>query len=72
MTIIDATPPADLPDIVLVMGRDGFWLRFTTPDGVDFRTLANGATLPGARAEARTLGFDPAAWVDAHGFIHRF
>lgn len=73
MKILDCTPPANLPDIVLVQAKDTFWLRIKTSErSVETKDLVNGATLPGARREARDLGFEPAAWVGLTGTIHRF
>lgn len=72
MNIIDCTPPANMPPIVLVQSKDGFWLRIETETGVGTRTLVNSVTLPGARREAQALGFDPIAWVDDLGIILRF
>lgn len=70
---IDCTPPADLPDVVLVLDPEhGFWLRVATEKGSDCPHEGYFVTLPGARAEARKLGYEPEAWVGKYGFITRF
>jgi hypothetical protein len=72
MNIIDCTPPADLPAVVLVHSDTGFWLRVARADKIDTLTLVNKDTLPGARREAQSLGHEPAAWVSREGFVHKF
>lgn len=72
MDIIDNTPPPNLPPIVLVHSPQGFWLRIATTGRVETRTLQNSETLPGAIAEAISLGFTPTAWVNAIGIIIPF
>ena len=74
MKIIDCTPLADLPRVVLVLIPDkGFWLRVADEEGnvtAPFKDLS--LTLPGARVRARRMGFDPEAWVNGSGQIIRF
>lgn len=73
MKIIDCTPPADLPDVVLVLDpQRGFWLRVVNETGGWDAVGDYVSTLPGARAAARALGFEPEAWVQANGVIIRF
>lgn len=73
MNIIDCTPPADLPDVVIIMNPLGpaFDLRWTTATVVDFARLTS-STLPGAREEAEKLGHIPTAWVDSSGVVWKF
>lgn len=71
---IDCTPPADLPDVVIVQDpKYGFWIRVTNETGgSDCPHEGYLSTLPGARGKARELGYEPGAWVDATGNIIRF
>jgi hypothetical protein len=69
----DCTPPADIPDQVIMMedtdfGRrhpdKAFYLRLKVNErDVDFVDLGPGIVTPlGARARAKELGYSPAHW----------
>lgn len=74
MKIIDCTPPPDLPDVVIVLDpKYGFWIRVANDTGgSDCPHEGYFNTLPGARAEARKLGYEPGAWVGKGGIVMRF
>jgi len=81
MNVIDATPPPDFPAQVIVMDREfakrhpskGFYLR-VKENLVDVKTveLDDELTLPGARAAARKLGFEPTHWMEVGGTLSAF
>jgi hypothetical protein len=78
MKIINATPPADFPDQVIIMDREfakrhpdkGFYLRVKVGDQ-DVKTVdLNGeSTLPGAVAAARAKGHEPSHWMEVGGVV---
>jgi len=74
MKIIDCTPPADLPEVVLMRDpKYGFWIRVANESGGgDCPHEGYFPTLPGARAEARKLGLEPEAWITESGTVMRF
>ncbi|MBB4861669.1 hypothetical protein HNP46_000480 [Pseudomonas nitritireducens] len=75
MNIIDATPPANLPDLIIVMDREvadkhcgnGIHLRIKLPNnGVDIVRLENESTLPGAVSKFKAMGFEPKHYMFTH------
>lgn len=74
MKSIDATPPADYPDQVVVAQDAAFtarnpnaayWLRVKLPDnGVGVHQLLGAVGPTHARQMARTLGFAPTHWTN--------
>lgn len=78
MKIINATPPADFPDQVIIMDREfakrhpskGFYLRVKVGDQeVKTIDLDDEATLPGAVAQARIKGYAPTHWMEVGGMV---
>lgn len=74
MKIIDATPPADFPSLVVVMDRalgqknpnKTFYLRVAKADGHVGHVDLDGAVTPvDARRLAREKGYDPTHWMAA-------
>lgn len=73
MKTIDATPPADLPQQLIVMDSEfakrhpdkGFYLRVGGHGSdVDIVDLDGEMTLPGAVRAARQKGFEPTHWME--------
>ena len=73
MRIVDATPPADFPEQVIMMDRDlakrhpekGFYLRVKDKYGhVSTVDLDNSVTPLDARSKARAQGFEPTHWME--------
>ena len=74
MKIIDATPPADYPDQVVVAQDAAFaarnpsaayWLRVKLQDnGVGVHQLPGAVGPAHARRMARALGFSPTHWTN--------
>lgn len=73
MQIINATPPADFPKLVIVFDREldrrmpgrGFYVRVGTPEGnVDIVDLEGERTLPGAVSAAIAKGYSPTHWME--------
>ena len=71
MNIIDATPPSDLPDQVVIFDKDlgmrhpekAFYLRVKVEKGIDMIDL-NGAFTPlDARKIAISKGYSPTHWM---------
>lgn len=77
MQVVDATPPADFPDQVIIMDREfakrhpdkGFYLRVQSSDGVQTVDLLGEATLPGAVAACRSKGWQPTHWMEVGGVV---
>lgn len=74
MNIVDATPPADFPDLVIFMDTDkgfnernpgkGFYLRIRLDgNNVDIVNFEDCYTLPHARQLARAKGYEPTHWM---------
>lgn len=71
MEIIDATPPADFPDQVVIMDKElgkrhpnkAFCLRVKIEDGVDCIDLDGAVTPRDARKIARDKGYSPTHWM---------
>lgn len=77
MKIIDATPPANFPDQVIIMDREfakrnpekGFYLRVKIGEQhVETVDLNGEATLPGAVAASRAKGYAPSHWMEVGGY----
>jgi len=78
MHVIDATPPVDFPDQVIIMDREfakrhpnkGFYLRIQVGEQ-DVKTvdLDGEVTLPGAVAAARIKGYAPSHWMEVGGIV---
>jgi hypothetical protein len=73
MKPINATPPADFPQQVIVMDREigkrhpdkGFYLRVGRDGGdVDIVDLDGEMTLPGAVRAAHQKGYEPTHWME--------
>lgn len=71
MNIIDATPPSDFPDQVVILDKDlgtrhpdkAYYLRVKVEKGVDIIDL-NGAVTPlDARKIAISKGYSPTHWM---------
>lgn len=72
MRIVNATPPSDFPDQVIVLDRElaqrhrerGFSLRVqVSKDRVDQVDLDGETTLPGAVSAAVAKGYFPSHWL---------
>lgn len=75
MKIVDATPPANLPDLIIVMDREvadkhcgkGIHLRIKLPNsGADIICLEDESTLPGAVAKFKAMGYEPKHFMFTH------
>lgn len=71
-TVVDATPPPDFPDQVIVLDPEfatknpgeGYYLRMKSGEDVETVRLSGESTLPGARSLACNLGFNPTHWLE--------
>jgi hypothetical protein len=83
MNIIDATPPKDFPQQVIVMDREfakrhpskAFYLRVGQADSpdVDIVHLDDAVTPVQARNMAVEKGYEPTHWMEvANGILWRF
>lgn len=79
---INATPPDDFPDVVIVMDKEiakrhpekGFYLRIKeSSNGVKLVDLDGEITPVGARRKAQAMGHEPSQWMDSSdGILMRF
>lgn len=71
MKIIEATPPDDFPDQVIMMDKEiadrhpdkVFYLRIRKGNGVDIVHLDHAVTPLDARTMSRKLGYEPTHWM---------
>lgn len=71
MQIIDASPPADFPVLVIMMDKElgqrhpdkTFYLRIALENGVDHVDLDGAITPVEARRMAREKGYEPTHWM---------
>jgi hypothetical protein len=73
MQVVNATPPADFPEQVIIMDREfakrhadkGFYLRVVVgPHETDTIELNGEMTLPGAVKSAIMQGYAPTHWME--------
>lgn len=73
MKIIDATPPADFPSLIIIMNKElgkrhpskVFYLRVALPDGGAKHVDLDDAVTPvDARKMARAKGYEPTHWME--------
>ncbi|MYM92621.1 hypothetical protein [Duganella vulcania] len=82
MDIIDATPPSDFPQLVIIMDKELakrhpaklFYLRVARPEGgANHVDLDHAVTPVDARQMALAKGYEPTHWMEVQDMApHRF